>query len=147
VARASVSVDDEELAHAGHGLVVLLGIGEQDTEEDARYIVEKTLNLRIFGDRVRSFEVSALDTKAEVLVISQFTLYARTRKGRRPDFTEAAPPQQAESLYHRTVELFAASGLRVVEGRFGAYMQVSLVNDGPVTILLDSQERNQSRRD
>ena len=146
VSRASVSVEGEELARIGPGMVVLLGVGAEDTEEDARYLVEKTLNLRIFGERLRGFEISARAAGAEILVISQFTLYAGTRKGRRPDFTQAALPEKAEPLYERTVQLFAESGLRVVEGQFGAYMQVQIVNDGPVTILLDSADRNQLRR-
>jgi D-tyrosyl-tRNA(Tyr) deacylase len=127
-------------------MVVLLGVSTEDTEEDARYLVEKTLNLRLFGEYPKGFERSARDIGAELLVISQFTLYARTRKGRRPDFTQAAPPEQAESLYDRTVQLFAESGLQVAEGRFGAYMEVEIINDGPVTILLDSADRNLPRR-
>jgi D-tyrosyl-tRNA(Tyr) deacylase len=127
-------------------MVVLLGVSAEDTEEDARYLVEKTLNLRLFGEYPKGFERSARDIGAELLVISQFTLYARTRKGRRPDFTQAAPPELGESLYDRTVQLFAESGLRVAEGRFGAYMEVEIINDGPVTILLDSADRNLPRR-
>lgn len=146
VTRASVSVEGKELGRIGPGLVVLLGIGKSDTGEDAAYLVEKVLNLRIFGDPPRGFELSARDVSADLLVISQFTLYARTRKGRRPDFTQAAPPDEAESLYRRTVEMFAQSGLRVVQGRFAAYMQVELVNDGPVTIMLDSRDRDMPRR-
>jgi len=146
VSRASVSVEDEELARIGPGMVVLLGVSAEDTEDDARYLVEKTLNLRLFGEYPKGFERSARDISAELLVISQFTLYARTRKGRRPDFTQAAPPELAESLYDRVVQLFAESGLRVAEGRFGAYMEVEIINDGPVTILLDSADRNLPRR-
>lgn len=146
VSRAAVSVGGEEVAQIGPGLVVLLGVAADDTEEDARYLVEKTLNLRIFADDAQTFERSALDVRAELLIVSQFTLCARTRKGRRPDFTQAAPPDHAESLYRRTVELFTESGLRVVEGRFREYMQVELVNEGPVTILLDSADRKMPRR-
>lgn len=146
VSRAAVSVAGEEVVRIGSGLVVLLGIATDDTEEDARYLVEKTLNLRLFADDSQTFERSARDVGAELLLVSQFTLYARTRKGRRPDFTQAAPPEHAESLYRSTVALFAESGLRVVEGRFREYMQVEIVNDGPVTILLDSADRRIPRR-
>lgn len=146
VSRAAVSVVGEEVARIGPGLVVLLGVATDDTEEDARYLVEKTLNLRIFADDSQKFERSARDVGAELLIVSQFTLCARTRKGRRPDFTQAAAPEQAESLYRLTVGLFAGSGLRVVEGCFREYMQVEIVNDGPVTILLDSADRKMPRR-
>lgn len=146
VTRAAVSIGDEKLGRIGSGMVILLGFGADDTEEDARYLVEKTLNLRIFGEYPRGFERSARDVGAELLLVSQFTLYARTRKGRRPDFTRAAPPELAQSLYNHTVRLFQESGLKVAEGRFGEYMQVELVNDGPVTILLDSADRHIPRR-
>ena len=139
-------MDGEELGRIGSGLVILLGVGESDTEDDAAYLVEKALDLRIFGDHPRGFELSARDVGADLLVISQFTLYARTRKGRRPDFTQAAPPDVAGSLYRRAVEMFAQSGLRVVQGRFAAYMQVEIINDGPVTIMLDSRDRDLPRR-
>ncbi len=146
VSRAAVSVAGEEVARIGPGLVVLLGVAADDTEEDARYLVEKTLNLRVFADDSQTFERSARDVGAELLIVSQFTLCARTRKGRRPDFTQAAPPDRAESLYRFTLGLFVESGLRVVEGRFREYMQVEIVNDGPVTILLDSADRKMPRR-
>ena len=103
--------------------------------------------MRIFADAANRFNHSALDTGAELLVVSQFTLYGDTRKGRRPDFTRAAPPQEAERLYEHTVELLRQTGLRVATGRFQEYMQVSLQNDGPVTLLLDSADRQRSRRD
>ena len=146
VARASVVVGGAEVARTGQGLVVLLGVSKEDTEEDARYLVERTLNLRIFADEHDRFNRSALDTGAEFLVISQFTLYADTRKGRRPDFTQAAPPQEAERLYQRTVELFRESGLKVETGRFREHMLVDLQNDGPVTLMLDSGDRHRPRR-
>ena len=146
VARASVSVDGREVGRTGKGLVVLLGISKEDGEEDARYLVERIVNLRIFPDEDNRFNRSAKDSLAELLVISQFTLYADTRRGRRPDFTQAAPPEDAERLYLRAVELFAESGLRVETGRFREYMLVDIQNDGPVTIMIDSDDRFRPRR-
>jgi len=146
VTSASVSVGGTEVGRIGPGLVILLGVKTDDTEEDARYLVEKTVNLRIFSAEGEKFESSALDTRAELLVVSQFTLYASTRKGRRPDLSQAAPPETANALYRRAVELFAQSGLKVAEGRFREYMQLEIHNDGPVTILLDSSERLTPRR-
>ena len=145
-AAASVSIDGEITASIGCGLVVLLGVAREDTEADAEYLVGKTVNLRIFPDESGHFNLSALDVGAELLVVSQFTLYAGTRKGRRPDFTAAAPPGEAEALYERTVELFRESGLRVATGQFGALMTVSIQNHGPVTIMLDSGDRLRPRR-
>ncbi len=145
-AAASVSIDGEITASIGRGLVVLLGVARGDVEADAEYLVGKTVNLRIFADESGHFNLSALDVGAELLVVSQFTLYAGTRKGRRPDFTAAAPPGEAEGLYERAVELFRESGLRVATGRFGALMTVSIENHGPVTIMLDSGDRLRPRR-
>ena len=139
VTRASVTVGEETVGSIGPGLVVFLGVGAGDTEADARLLADKLLHLRIFADDAGKFNRSALDTRAGVLVVSQFTLYADARKGRRPSFTEAAPPALAESLYNRVVELLRASGLTVASGRFAAHMRVELVNDGPVTIWLDSR--------
>ncbi len=146
VAQASVSVGDRQVSSIGPGLVVLLGVSAADTEADARYLVEKIVNLRIFADAQNRFNHSAQDTGAELLVVSQFTLYAETRKGRRPDFTRAAPPELAQRLYQGTVELFQATGLPVSAGVFQEYMQVSLQNDGPVTLMLDSADRQRSLR-
>ncbi|CAI7997537.1 D-aminoacyl-tRNA deacylase [Geodia barretti] len=109
-------------------------------------MVEKTVNLRIFADDQNRFNLSALDTGAELLVVSQFTLYGDTRKGRRPDFTKAAPPDQAQRLYEHTVGLFRDAGLTVATGVFQEHMQVSLQNDGPVTLMLDSADRHRPRR-
>ena len=139
VTRASVTVGEETVGSIGPGLVVFLGVGVGDTESDARLLADKLLHLRIFADDASKFNRSALDTRAGILVVSQFTLYADARKGRRPSFTEAAPPALAESLYNRVVELVRASGLTVATGRFAAHMRVELVNDGPVTIWLDSR--------
>ena len=146
VARASVSVDDVEVGRTGKGLAVLLGISKEDGEEDARYLAERVVNLRIFPDEDNRFNRSALDTGAELLVVSQFTLYADTRRGRRPDFTQAAQPEEAERLYERVAELFRESGLRVEMGRFREHMLVDIQNDGPVTIMIDSADRFRPRR-
>ncbi len=146
VARASVSVEENDVGGIGPGLVVLLGVSAEDTEVDAQYLVEKTVNLRIFADQQNRFNLSALDTGAELLVVSQFTLYGDTRKGRRPDFTAAAPPDQAQRLYEQAVSLFRDKGLTVATGVFQEYMQVSLQNDGPVTLMLDSADRHRPRR-
>ena len=146
VSHAFVRVDDEVVGRIGLGLVMLLGISRQDDEEDAQYIVSKAVNLRIFADEQGRFNRSALDTGAELLVVSQFTLHADTRRGRRPGFTQAAPPELAEPAFNRTVELLGQSGLRVETGRFQAHMMVSIVNDGPVTIMLDSADRHRPRR-
>ena len=146
VAQASVEIDAVEVGSIGTGLVILLGVAQGDSETDAVYLAEKISNLRIFPDDQNRFNRSALEVGAEFLVVSQFTLYADTRKGRRPDFTRAAPPDEAERLYERTVELLREAGLKVETGRFQEYMQVKLQNDGPVTILLDSEDRNRPRR-
>ena len=146
VAHASVSVQGLEVGRIGKGLLVLVGVAREDPQEDIRYLSDKLLNLRIFSGDSDRFDRSALDIGAELLVISQFTLYGGTRKGRRPDFTEAAVPGDAERLYDEFVEALRASGLRVETGRFGEYMQVELLNDGPVTLMLDSAERSQPRR-
>jgi len=141
VTRASVTVADEEVGRIGQGLVVFLGIASGDTEKDAQYLAQKIVNLRIFADKEGKFNLSALDVKAELLLVSQFTLLADTRKGRRPSFTEAAAPAQAEELFNYFVEQAQATGLKVATGRFQAYMQVEIHNDGPVTIMLDSSEK------
>ena len=146
VTEASVLAHGRETVGIGSGLAVLLGIGREDEEADAQYLVQKILNLRIFPDEEDRFNRSVLETRAELLVVSQFTLYAGTRKGRRPDFTEAAQPQEAQRLYEYTVGLFRLSGLKTATGYFQEYMQVRLQNDGPVTILLDSAERRLPRR-
>ena len=146
VSRASVSVGDEEVGRIGSGLTVFLAVGEGDDEEAARYLVDKIVNLRIFNDDEGKFQSSALELEAELLLVSQFTLYADTRKGRRPSFTGAAPPADADALFQRAVDMFRLTGLTVATGRFQAYMQVKLINDGPVTIWLDSADRQRSRR-
>ena len=139
VTGASVSVDSEVVGRIGQGIVVFVGVARGDTEKDAQYLVQKTVNLRLFSDEGGKFNLSALDTKGELLVVSQFTLLADTRKGRRPSFTEAALPPQAEVLFEQFVEQARATGLKVETGRFQQYMQVEIRNDGPVTILLNSK--------
>ena len=141
VTRASVSIDNEEVGRIGQGLVVFLGVANGDTEKDAQYLAQKIVNLRIFADEEGKFNLSALDINAELLLVSQFTLLADTRKGRRPSFVEAAPPVQAEELFDYFVEQTRTTGLKVATGRFQAYMQVEIRNDGPVTIMLDSREK------
>jgi len=139
VTKASVTVGGEVVGRIGRGLVVFVGVASGDTEKNAQYLAQKTVSLRIFSDEEGRFNLSALDIKGELLVVSQFTLLADTRKGRRPSFIEAAPPAQAEEIFERFVEQACATGLRVETGRFQQYMQVEIHNDGPVTILLDSK--------
>lgn len=141
VSEASVSVGGEVVGRIGRGLVVLVGIASGDTGKDVEYLVPKIVNLRIFPDDEGRFNLSAVDINGELLVVSQFTLLADTRKGRRPSFVEAAPPAEAEELFERFVEQARATGLKVETGRFQQYMQVEIHNDGPVTILLDSREK------
>ena len=141
VTEASVSVAGEVVGRIGRGLVVFVGVANEDTEKDAQYLAQKMVNLRIFADEEGKFNLSALDIKGEVLLVSQFTLLADTRKGRRPSFVEAASPPRAEELFNYFVEQASATGLKVETGRFQQYMQVEIHNDGPVTILLDSREK------
>jgi len=142
VDKALVSAADEIVGKIGQGLVVFVGVASGDTEKDVLYLVQKTVGLRIFSDEEGKFNLSALDIKGELLVVSQFTLLADTRKGRRPSFVDAAPPDQAEVLFERFVEEARATGLRVETGRFQQHMQVEIHNDGPVTILLDSRQNS-----
>jgi len=141
VSGAGVTVAGEEVGRIGRGLVVFVGVAEGDTERDARYLVEKLVNLRIFSDDNEKFNLSARDTGGELLLVSQFTLLAETRRGRRPSFVAAAAPQEAERLFDYTVELARASGLRVATGRFQQHMVVDIQNDGPVTVMLDSRDK------
>ncbi|MBA7483872.1 D-aminoacyl-tRNA deacylase [subsurface metagenome] len=141
VTGAMVSIAGEEVGRIGRGLVVFVGVAGGDTEKDIDYLVQKTVQLRIFSDVAGKFNLSALDIKGELLLVSQFTLLADTRKGRRPSFTQAAPPNEAEKLFDQFVKQAYATGLKVATGRFAQYMQVEIYNDGPVTILLDSREK------
>ena len=146
VTQASVAVDGEVLGQIGPGLVVFLGIAHTDGPSETDYVVSKTVNLRIFTDADGRFNLSALDVNAQLLVVSQFTLYADTRRGRRPSFTRAAPPDEAAGLFTDALDAFRETGLTVQTGRFQAYMNVTIHNDGPVTIMLDSDDRNRPRR-
>ncbi len=141
VSRATVSIDKEEVGRIGPGLVVLLGVANGDTEKDAQYLLQKVVNLRIFADQEGKFNLSVLDVNGGLLLVSQFTLLADARKGRRPSFTDAAPPTQAEELFNYFVEQARATGLKVATGRFQQYMQVEIHNDGPGTIMLDSRDK------
>jgi D-aminoacyl-tRNA deacylase len=141
VSRASVTVAGEVTGSIGPGLVVLLGVAQGDTEKDAQYLIQKIVNLRIFTDAQDKFNLSSLDIKGELLLVSQFTLLADTIKGRRPSFIGAAPPEQAEPLFNYTVGLAKETGLKTETGRFQQHMHVEIHNDGPVTIMLDSRDK------
>lgn len=145
VTRASVTVDGEVVGKIGPGLAVLVGVAQGDTQEDVNYLTQKTTDLRIFSDAEGKFNLSAIDVHGEILLVSQFTLLASTRKGRRPGFTDAAAPDIAQDLFSRFVEKVRGTGLTVATGRFQAHMLVEIVNDGPVTIVIDSRERLESR--
>ena len=145
VSQASVSVEGHVVAAIEQGLVALVGVARGDSEVDARYLAEKTANLRVFPDESGKFNFSTLDISGEVLVVSQFTLIASTRKGRRPSFTEAAPPEEAEPLVNTFVQFLRSAGLKVETGRFQQHMLVEIHNDGPVTIFIDSEERLKPR--
>lgn len=138
--RASVAIGGTTVATIGPGLVILLGIRASDTATDVTWLTEKIINLRIFEDRDGKMNISLADMGGEMLIVSQFTLYGDCRKGRRPGFSTAAPPEIAEPLYNRFIEEAGKSGIRVATGTFQAAMQVELVNDGPVTMLLDSEK-------
>ena len=140
VAEASVRVAGEVVGSIGPGLVVLLGVGVDDAEGDADYLAEKVLNLRVFPDEAGQMNRSVLDVSGGLLVVSQFTLLGDARRGRRPSYIEAAPPGEADRLYQRFVSRLEPSGLQVATGVFRAMMDVALVNQGPVTILLDSRK-------
>lgn len=141
VTKGSVSVAGREMGRTGRGLVVFVGVADGDDEKDIEYLVQKMVNLRIFGDDTGRFNLSVLDIGGEVLLVSQFTLMADTRRGRRPGFTDAAVPEQAEGLFNEFVHQARATGLKVETGRFQEHMLVEIHNDGPVTILLDSRDK------
>jgi len=134
VSRAAVRVDDELVAAIGRGLLVLVGVAEDDDERDCELVARRIRNLRLFPSERRPLDLALDDVAGEILCVSQFTLLADTRKGRRPSFERAAPPERARPLYERVVELLGARS-----GRFGAHMAVELVNDGPVTVIVDSR--------
>jgi D-tyrosyl-tRNA(Tyr) deacylase len=141
VTSATVTVDGNIAGQTGQGFLILLGVAGDDSQKDADYLAEKVVNLRVFSDDNSKFNLSALQIRAELLVISQFTLMADARKGRRPSFTLAAPPEKAETLYNCFIRRVSETGLKVQTGIFGARMLVSIVNDGPVTIMLDSKDK------
>lgn len=141
VSSASVRVAGETIGAIGCGLCVLVGIAAGDTVEDIGYLVNKLVNLRIFTDETGKFNLSVIDTGGELLLISQFTLLADTRKGRRPSFTGAAPPEEAEAMFEKFTRACRESGVKTETGRFQAMMLVEINNNGPVTIMLDSRER------
>ena len=140
VSRAKVTINDFTSGEIGCGLLVLLGVGCEDTEADVDYLAQKIAGLRIFADSEGKMNRSVVDVGGSVLAVSQFTLYGDVRRGKRPSFDDAAPPEPARRLYERFVERIQAAGLRCETGRFQQMMQVELVNEGPVTIMLDSRK-------
>lgn len=138
VSQARVVVDNTVVASIGKGYLVLLGVAREDGEQDVRYIAEKIASLRLFEDEQGKMNIGIVEAGGEVLLVSQFTLFGDCRKGRRPSFTDAAPPEVASQLYLQVAGLLREAGIPVQTGVFGAHMDVYLVNDGPVTILLDS---------
>ena len=139
VTEARVSVGGEVIGEIGRGWAILLGVGQRDLPEDADWLAQKVVELRVFNDEAGKFNRSLAEVDGAVLVVSQFTLYADARKGRRPSFTDSAPPEQAIPLYERFIAQLRARGRAVATGRFGADMQVEIHNDGPVTILLERE--------
>ncbi len=141
VTYANVEIDGKEIAKIGKGLLILVGIGKDTTDEEMRFLVEKAINLRIFQDDAGKMNLSVLDIKGEILLVSQFTLYADCRKGRRPSYTDAAPPDDAKKMFERCVEIFKEIyPYKVESGVFQAMMNINLCNAGPVTIYLDGQK-------
>ncbi|MFO8102163.1 MAG: D-aminoacyl-tRNA deacylase [Dehalococcoidia bacterium] len=146
VSKASVKVDEKTVGRIGQGLVTFIGVGPEDVEEDAAYLADKIAGLRIFSDEEGKLNLSLQDIGGEVLVVSQFTLMATTRKGRRPSFNQAAPPEMAEPLVEKFSGFIRQAGVQVETGQFQAHMMVEIHNDGPVTISIDSQDRFKPRK-
>lgn len=141
VSTASVAVNNQTIGNIGKGFLVLLGVADSDTEEDMHYLVKKITQMRIFEDEQGKMNLSLKDIDGSLLIISQFTLYASTRKGNRPSFSEAGAPEFSKDMYLKFIDACRKQGIHTEEGEFGAHMVVSLVNDGPVTITMDSQNR------
>jgi D-tyrosyl-tRNA(Tyr) deacylase len=139
VKKASVIVDNVQIASIGKGILVFLGIKNGDTANDSEYLAKKICDLRIFENKEGKFDFSVRDIEGELLIVSQFTLYGECLNGRRPDFTQAAPPDKAAIIYEQAVKIFREQGLPVQQGRFQAMMEIELVNDGPVTLILESK--------
>ena len=140
VTSASVTIDGETVGKIGKGFLILLGVGPNDTEKECRYLAEKALGLRLFSDENDKMNLGLEAVNGEVLIVSQFTLYGNCRKGRRPSFTDAAPPALGESMYEKFLSVCAELGYPPQHGRFGADMKVESVNDGPVTLILDTDQ-------
>ncbi|CAH2212630.1 D-aminoacyl-tRNA deacylase [Tepidibacter aestuarii] len=140
VSNSSVTVDQNVVGKIDKGIMVLLGINDDDNSKDVEYLVDKIVNLRIFEDENEKMNLSLLDIKGELLVVSQFTLYGDCRKGRRPNFTDAAKPDKAVPLYEEFIDKAKKYGIKVETGKFGAHMKVDIMNDGPVTLLIDSKK-------
>jgi len=141
VFNASVKAENKIIGKIGKGIVVFLGVHTNDAEQDCSYTADKILNLRIFNDAENKMNLSVSDIKGEVLVISQFTLYGDVRKGRRPSYNDAAPPEKGNIYYKKVVDLIKQSSLKTETGEFGALMEVEYINDGPVTIIIDSSKQ------
>ncbi len=142
VSRANVDVNDETIGKIGRGFLVLLGVANEDTDEDMDYLVKKITQMRIFEDETGKMNLSLKDVGGEILIISQFTLFASTKKGNRPSFTEAGAPDFSKEMYLKFIAACRDCGIHTEEGEFGAHMMVSLVNDGPVTITMDSKQKH-----
>ena len=140
VSQANVTVDNEKVGEIGPGIMVLIGVADTDTDKDLKYIVDKVMNLRIFDDENGVMNRSVLDVGGSILAVSQFTLYGDARGGRRPSYIRAAKPEPADAMYEKAVAAWRGNGIHVETGRFRTEMKVSLINDGPVTILLDSEK-------
>ena len=140
VTQANVTVDNEKVGEIGPGIMVLIGVADTDTDKDLRYIIDKVMNLRIFDDENGVMNRSVIDVGGSILAVSQFTLYGDARGGRRPSYIRAAKPEPADAMYERAVAAWRENGIHVETGRFRTEMMVSLVNHGPVTILLDSEK-------
>ena len=138
VKQASVNKNQSEYSKISKGLLILVGIHKNDSVDDIKFIIDKSINLRIFSDENDKFNYSALDIRSELLIVSQFTLHADTSKGRRPSFFDSALPENAEKLYDQVIDEYNKTGLEIKTGEFGAKMEINLINDGPVTIMLDS---------